>query len=279
MSIIIPCRNGESSLGKQLDALLAQETDASFEVIVADNGSVDDTADIVAAYQRQDPRVRLADASRSTGANVARNVGVAAARGTVVLLTDADDLVHPGWVRAYWVAFQTGAHCAGGGLNRVLADGTVLATERRLYKSLVGKTQFANTTNCGFTLEAFEKAGGFDESFTAGADEIVFFWRLAQAGYRLQLVPDAVVDKLQHADLRDAYHQYFNFGRGEALLARKLRPAMMPLLVMLAALHTVASGLVWATLGRLPRLQRKTVCTLAFNLGMLSEGVRLSSHP
>ena len=45
--MVIPCRNGAHTIGRQLDALLGQSTGAEFEVIVADNGSTDDTAALI----------------------------------------------------------------------------------------------------------------------------------------------------------------------------------------------------------------------------------------
>src|SRR4051812_13236272 len=110
VSVVIPCRNGAPFLRNQLDALLSQRTNAAFEVIVADNGSTDDTVDVIRSYD--DPRVQLADAAGRIGANFARNVGVAVSRGEVILLTDADDLVQGGWIEAYWVAFGNGVHVA-----------------------------------------------------------------------------------------------------------------------------------------------------------------------
>ncbi|MBI3215902.1 MAG: glycosyltransferase [Mycobacterium sp.] len=279
ISVVIPCRNGAGTLGAQLDALLAQQTGATFEVIVADNGSTDATAELVRRYGERDPRVKLVDASRAPGANVGRNVGVRAARGRFILLTDADDLVHPGWIEAYWQAFSHGAHSAGGALIRVLAGGKVLSRESRLYRPLAGRgVTFANATNCGFSAAAFHRVGGFDESFIGGADEVDFYWRLAEAGYELVLVPEAKVDKLMHTDLDDAFRQQFNFGRGETRLMQKFRPRLVTPLTLLALCGVVVWFGVWATVARLtPRWRRHATNTVAWNLGFLTEAVRLRS--
>ena len=277
ISVVIPCRNGAAFISKQLDALLSQQTDAKFEVIIADNGSTDDTAAIVASYAARDPRLRLTDASRAVGVNVARNAGIAAARGGIILLTDADDLVHPGWIQAYWAAFRSGTECGGGALNRVLADGTLLNSTRQLFRSSMADCLFANGTNCAFTLDAFHAVDGFDESFAGGADEVDFFWRLHRAGYRAQFVAGAVVDKLQHTDLSDLFQQHFNFGRGEMRLAQKVRPHAVRPIIGLAASQVFVWGLAWSTSGRLPRGRRKALRSLAFNLGVLSEGIRVAS--
>lgn len=279
VSVVIPVRNGAAFIGSQLEALLAQKSNATFEVVVADNGSTDDTAEIAQGFAGRDPRVRVVDASRDIGVNVARNVGARAARGRAILLTDADDVVRPGWVEAYARAFQSGAHAAGGALTRVLEDGTVLARECRLYTSMMSRSPYANGTNCGFTREAFDAVGGFDESLMGGADEIDFFARTARIGYAPTLVPDAVVNKLQHTDLSATFHQYFNFGRGEVLLATRYRPSMVSVPAAgYIAVHALLCVAVWATVGRLRRWRRPTVKRVAFTLGMLVEEAKLLSR-
>jgi glycosyltransferase involved in cell wall biosynthesis len=272
ISVVIPVRNGGCFIGKQLDALLAQDSHATFEVIVADNGSTDETVQIARSFAKRDPRVRVVDASRSVGVNQARNVGARAARGRAILLTDADDVVRPGWIDAYWRAFRSGAHTVGGSLNRVLADGTVLARESKLYKSMMCESAYANGTNCGFTREAFDAVGGFDEGLAGGADEIDFFARTSRVGYQMTLVPDAVVDKLQHTDLSAAFQQHFNFGRGEVRLPKKFKPHLVSMPVAaVAGVQAALWFLLWATVGRVPRWRRKTAMMLAFSLGMLVE--------
>lgn len=279
VSVVIPVRNGGAFISQQIEALLGQVSSAQFEIVVADNGSTDETAEIARGFAEQDPRVRLVDASRDVGVNVARNVGARAARGRVILLTDADDVVHPGWVDAYWRAFQNGAHTAGGSLHRVLKDGTVLARESKLYSSQMTGSAFANGTNCGFTRAAFDTVGGFDETLRGGADEIDFFARTSRQGFEMTLVPDAVVDKLQHTDLSAAFRQHFNFGRGEVLLATRFKPSVVSRpMAGVAAVHALLWFTAWATVGRLRRWRRLTVMRVGFALGMLVEVVETLSR-
>jgi glycosyltransferase involved in cell wall biosynthesis len=269
ISVVIPCRDGAGVLAKQLNAVLGQETSTEFEIVVADNGSTDGTADLVRSYS--DPRVRVVDAARAPGANVARNVGIAASKGEFILLTDADDLVHDGWIEAYHRAFMGGAQAVGGGLDRILGDGTLLARERRLYPALARKDVFANGTNCGFTRELFLRVHGFDESFKGGADEVDFFWRVAEAGFMLEFVPDAVVSKVQRTDLKAAFSQYRNFGRGEARMLDKFRPWWLGPAAVGAAFQSIVWGLAWLS----GVARRKTTCALGWNLGALQEAVQL----
>ncbi len=246
-----------------------QQTDAEFEVIVADIGSSDDTASIVRAYD--DPRIHLIDAGQTPGVSVGRNAGVAASRGKFILLTDGADIVQDGWIESHHKAFVDGAHAVGGGLDRILEDGTILAKSRQFYPTLFRRNIFAIGTNCGFSREAFDRVGGFDENFSGGADEVDFFWRLADAGYRVTFVEGAVVSKVHRADQPNTFTQHYIYGKGEARLINKFRPGLLEITMVLATVQSCVWGIAWAiTIG-----QRTTVRTLAFNLGLLTESARL----
>ncbi len=88
VSVIIPTWNGERYLGAALDSVFAQ-TVQPFEVIVIDDGSTDNTAQVARAYP-----VHL-EICTHQGAAAARNTGVTLARGDYIALLDQDDLWLP----------------------------------------------------------------------------------------------------------------------------------------------------------------------------------------
>ena len=227
-SVVIPCRNGEATLGRQLDALLSQRTDESFEVVVADNGSTDRTAALVASRSAVDARVRRVDAGARPGINLARNAGVRASVGEFVLLCDADDTVHPGWLAAYAAAVDAGASCVGGGVDRTLASGRVIGRDRQLLTVQTCEKASPIGSNCGFSRAVFDAVGGFDETMAGGYDEIDFFWRAQDAGFDVTLVPDAVVTYLARSELREVFRQHLRYGRGEVALFLRHRGRGMP---------------------------------------------------
>src|SRR5512138_468588 len=94
VSVIVPAYNAAASLPGALESVLGQSL-RSIEVIVADDGSTDDTAAVAAAAADADPRVRLLRADRNRGAAAARNRAMAAARGEWLALLDADDRFLP----------------------------------------------------------------------------------------------------------------------------------------------------------------------------------------
>ncbi|MFP3339381.1 glycosyltransferase family A protein, partial [Micrococcus sp. SIMBA_131] len=88
-SVVIPARNAEGRIAEQLDSLAAQCDAPLFEVVVADNGSSDRTAQIALSHPAPF-QVRVVDASGVPSASHARNVGARLARGPVVLFCDAN---------------------------------------------------------------------------------------------------------------------------------------------------------------------------------------------
>jgi glycosyltransferase involved in cell wall biosynthesis len=88
VSVVIPAYNSSRTVRATVESALAQ-TVSDLEVIVVDDGSSDDTADVVTAIS--DPRVRVVRQSNA-GAAAARNAGIREASGQWVALLDADDL-------------------------------------------------------------------------------------------------------------------------------------------------------------------------------------------
>jgi glycosyltransferase involved in cell wall biosynthesis len=89
VSVVIPVFNGEGCLAEAIESALVQDH-PDVEVIVVDDGSTDQTAAVVRSYEG----VRYLR-QENAGAGAARNAGVAAARGTYVAFSDADDVLLP----------------------------------------------------------------------------------------------------------------------------------------------------------------------------------------
>lgn len=104
VSVVVPTHNRGALLEQTLAPLLADR--AATEVVVAVDGSTDDTVTLLERIARQDPRVRPL-ALRHGGAAHARRLGVEAATGEIVLILDDDVLASPGLVAGH------GAHHAG----------------------------------------------------------------------------------------------------------------------------------------------------------------------
>lgn len=94
VSVVMPNRNHAHYLPRALDAMLAQ-TWNKLEIIVVDDASTDDSLDVIAAYQKRDPRVRLAALKEHHGVSRAVNAALEVARGEFLYTAAADDFVEP----------------------------------------------------------------------------------------------------------------------------------------------------------------------------------------
>ena len=96
VSVITPAFNSSAYLAETIQSCLAQ-THANLELLIVDDGSTDDTAEIAGQYAASDSRVRVFRIPNS-GVAAARNIAVEAARGEFLALLDSDDL----WMADTW---------------------------------------------------------------------------------------------------------------------------------------------------------------------------------
>ena len=121
ISVIIPVYGVEACLRACVDSVLRQ-TFADFECILVDDGSADACPAICDAYARQDDRVRVIH-QQNSGLSAARNTGIAAAKGAYISFIDADDAVHPDFLKTLYRALRDeNAEIAACGYER-FADG------------------------------------------------------------------------------------------------------------------------------------------------------------
>jgi glycosyltransferase involved in cell wall biosynthesis len=102
VSVILPTRNRAALLPRAVRSVLNQSY-VSWELVVVDDGSEDETPTLMAAMS--DPRVRTVR-QRYRGTSAARNAGLAVASGDYVTYLDDDNVMHPGWLRAVVWAFE-----------------------------------------------------------------------------------------------------------------------------------------------------------------------------
>lgn len=93
ISVVVPAYNAAATLSETLDSVRAQ-THRAIEIVVVDDGSIDDTAAIALRHASEDARVRLVR-TRNEGVAAARNTGVAVSAGEYIAPIDADDLWKP----------------------------------------------------------------------------------------------------------------------------------------------------------------------------------------
>lgn len=112
MSVIVPARNEAGNIEKCLDSLLAQKAPlVDLEVLVVDDASEDNTAEIVKGYMAKDARIgliSLGNQHQQSHKKRAVEAGIAAASGILIACTDADCTHHPKWIETLARAYDDG---------------------------------------------------------------------------------------------------------------------------------------------------------------------------
>lgn len=93
ISIVIPCYNGAKYICETLDCLQNQTVD-DWECVIVNDGSTDNSLEILKEYVAKDSRYKYID-KENEGPSIARNIGIAASSGKYILPLDADDIIAP----------------------------------------------------------------------------------------------------------------------------------------------------------------------------------------
>jgi glycosyltransferase involved in cell wall biosynthesis len=222
LSVIIPAYNAANTLGEQLDALKAQEYDGDWEIIVVDNGSIDNTAKVVQNYQHLMPHLRLVHAPSRQNRSYSRNIGVLEARGDAFLFCDADDMVSPGWVSALAEALEEHDVVIGPVEMHTLSQ---VACQQAHYHPISYKEPFldflpvAMGCNSAISRKAFQAVGGFSEDFVRQQD-VDLSWRLQLRGYSIHVAPKALVYYRPRETLWEVWKQAIECGEAHVNLFR-----------------------------------------------------------
>jgi len=179
VSVVIPCYNVADYVADAVASALAQ-TYADLEVICIDDGSTDDTLDVLRALEREGAsRLRvLTGANR--GASAARNRGLGEATGVYVQFLDADDLLHPAKI-AHQVGLVTAAPAppafvAGSWVRRLPTDKEVpIGVDTTDPWVALLKTRLGNTVSNLWNTAAVKAAGGWDEGRESSQEADLMF--------------------------------------------------------------------------------------------------------
>jgi GT2 family glycosyltransferase len=210
ISVVVPTYNNAEMLRGALSSLICQETEGAFsyEVVVTDDGSTDHTGEVVqevAAGSRVPIRyVRGAGG----GVAVARNMGVAEARGRWIAFFDDDQLADADWLKnLVTTALERGADCVSGTGLLDLPQGH-LSRLGPLCRSILGEGVHSNgatrlrgkclpgTGNLLISRRVFDAIGLFDTSMLWGGEDTDILLRARASGFDIWVTPNAIMHHL-----------------------------------------------------------------------------------
>ncbi len=223
-TVIIPTYNRLDEIRELLASFERQTLDfKKFEVIIADDGSTDNTLTWVQDYMPRSPfRLRLLRQDHK-GPGEARNLGMAEAAGKYLLFIDSDCIADPAWLSAYEEAVADKDVGGFGGPDKVLSDFSPLqkAIDYSMTSFLTtggirGHSQkkiskyYPRSFNMGVRKDIVEKIGGMNQ--LRHGQDIEFSHRIIATGQPVIKVQDAVVYHKRRTSLRRFFKQVFNWG-------------------------------------------------------------------
>ena len=211
VSVVIPCHNAALTLAQTLEAMLRQTFAGSFEVILVNNGSTDESVAIARKFQKQFPHFTILDATEKLGAGYARNVGVSYASADRLLFCDADDIADHGWITAMVAALEKADLVGGRREWRRLNQKSHPAArkpEGSLDVNYLGPDRVAcvGAGNMGIWRHLFELLDGFDTRLPIHEDSDLCL-RAHNYGFHVSLCPDAIIHVRARHGLRATFKQ------------------------------------------------------------------------
>ena len=196
ISIIIPSYNSEKTISRCLEALRHQSLPRSeYEIIVIDDGSLDNTQQILNSM----PDIR-AYFQNNDGPSSARNFGVKQSQGEIIVFTDSDCIPDPDWLDKLTAPLAQPEVAGSKGVYRTRQKGLIARfcqkefEERYRHLSQYQYIDFVDSYSAAFRKDAFYSVGGFDTEFPLPNNEDVeLSYKLASRGYKMVFVPDAAV--------------------------------------------------------------------------------------
>ncbi len=212
ISIVIPAYNAESTIKMCLDALLGQDVDEPFEVIVVDS-SEDATPQII---RDNFPKVNLIHFDQRTDHGSARNIGISKARGEkLICLVDSDCVTPPDWLRRMIdnhkspeIGVVGGPIINGNPETAVSWAGYILEFNDLLSREEPEIVGHVGTGNVSYKREILEKYKFLNATLYAHVD-LYFHWCLCQRGIKILFDPHIFVYHYHRSTLkRFLLHQH-----------------------------------------------------------------------
>jgi glycosyltransferase involved in cell wall biosynthesis len=223
LSVVIPVRNGARTIVEQLDAIAAQDR-LPDEIVVADNGSSDDTVAVVTGWAATSSiPTTVIDASDRASANHARNRGRTVATGEWLLFLDADDEAQPGLVAALHDA-RARRSLVSAMLLRTDHDGAPTSRSR----PFAGRFYGVAHGHAGAMLvhaADLDDLGGFSEVHQRNQDVEISLRALVR-GWEIVHVPSALLHYRHRASTRARVKQTFLWAYDDARLVAEFRSSV-----------------------------------------------------
>jgi len=222
VSVVVPTFQRASRLPALIAALEAQTLAAEdFDVIVADDGSRDDTANVLAGLaSRTRVRLRIVRNDENRGPGSARNIGWRSSDAPIIAFTDDDCVPAPEWLEAGIGRFDDAS--VGIVQGRTIPDPHVPNTGWTKTLTIDRFSPLYQSCNIFYRTDVLRRTGGFDETFREPfGEDTAIGWQARRLGAAASFAHDALVfHSVSRPDVR-YWWRYALMHRNFATLARK----------------------------------------------------------
>lgn len=227
VSVVVPIYNGEADLPELINCLLSQTYPKDrVEYLLVDNNSSDRTLTILKTSAENCPIIiRPLSENQIQSSYSARNTGIRAAVGEIIVFTDADCRPQPQWLDELIQPFVNKEVVIVAGEILALPGTTLLEQHAEREETLSQKhtlnhafRPYGQTANLAIRRIALEKAGLFRPYLTTGGDADICWRILGENIGHLEFAPNAIVQHHHRTTLKEIQSQWRRYGRSNRYL-------------------------------------------------------------
>lgn len=228
VSVVICAYNAEDCIQGIFDSLKKQ-TFRDFEIVVANDGSTDNTAKIANANG-----VKVIS-MKHEGLSAARNVGINNSKAEIIAIIDADCYAEENWVEEIYSTISSGETVVTGNTkipqSTFLGDcisglgypgGGHLGFHKMWPVDEDGYTSHLAGGNCGFKKSEILKLGAFNKDLTITADDVYLSMKILDSGLKIKYNPEIVMYHRPRKDLKSFLHWHYTRGKGSYFFKQKV---------------------------------------------------------
>ncbi len=267
VTVIMPIRNEGSFIAESLQAVLDQDYPAHLvDVLVVDGMSTDNTREVVQAFEKQNPNVRLIN-NPGKIVPIGLNIALQQAKGEIIVRVDGHCVIRPDYVSRCVEHLSSDDNLAGvGGPMETIGETPISQTIAlamsspfgvggSAFRTIKDRVMYVDTVAFpAYKRETLRRAGLFDEELVRNQDD-EYNYRLREMGGRILMTPDIRSRYYSRSSFKHLWKQYFQYGYWKVRVMQKhprqmslrqfVPPAFVASLIVLGVMAPFLAPAAW----------------------------------